>query len=53
MTPPNFRSVGQYYLDFGQLDDDDVTELLQQGSMSRRRIVDSAQRPAPDDPHSV
>lgn len=53
MTPSNFRSVGQHYLDFGQLDDGIVSELLQQGGLSRRRITDSAHPLEPDDNRSA
>ena len=28
LTPPDFFAVGQFYADFGQVDDDDVAVLL-------------------------
>ena len=36
-TPPNFHAVGQFYRDFPQLEDDEVTALLAQGKDLRSK----------------
>ncbi len=37
ITPPGFYAVGQWYEDFGQTTDAEVTELLEQASAARKR----------------
>jgi len=37
ITPPGFYAVGQWYEDFGQTTDAEVTELLEQATAARKR----------------
>ena len=45
-TPPDFVSIGQYYRDFTQVDDDEVVELLQYAAEQ----PEAGQQPAGTDP---